>query len=137
MKWFRCHRNHQAPWEVVGCKTIEPVLMFDPEEDWESVFVQDADTCGRYTFEFTKHAPSGIHYASALLFARQQLLQEVTKKGFNILLVEGWTLTLLRQGRRHRIQVDYTGRPGCMYGKLPPLRPPPFMALLEGEHIFA
>ncbi|KIM66960.1 hypothetical protein SCLCIDRAFT_21324 [Scleroderma citrinum Foug A] len=139
MKWFR-RRN--APWEVVGCETIAPVLMFDSEvdsldEEIEFVYAEGVDTCRRYIFDFTSHTPSGIHCASAVLFARQQLLQQVEKRGFNVLLQEGWTLTLLRQGRRHRIQVDYTGRPGCVSGKLPPLRPPPFMALLEGQHIFS
>ncbi|KAL4069382.1 hypothetical protein J3A83DRAFT_3544800 [Scleroderma citrinum] len=137
MKWFR-RRYHEAPWEVVGCKTIVPVFMFDSEEDdeLEFVYAQEVDTCRRYIFEFTNHTPSGIHCANAVLFARQQLLQQVAKEGFNVLLLEGWSLTLLRQGRRHRIQVDYSGRPGCVAGKLPPLRPPPFIALLEGQHIF-
>ena len=31
MKWFR--RKHDQPWEVVGCETVEPVLMFDETGD--------------------------------------------------------------------------------------------------------
>lgn len=108
MKWFR-RRN--APWEVVGCETIAPVLMFDSEVDSldegksrtcpelyarptivveiEFVYAEGVDTCRRYIFDFTNHTPSGIHCASAVLFARQQLLQQVEKRGFNVLLQEG------------------------------------------------
>lgn len=136
MKWFR-RRRREEPWEVVGCETVDPVFMLDSEDDDDLIYVQEGDTCGRYIFDFTRQAPSGMHCTSALQFARQQLLQQITTKGYNILLEEGWSLTLLRRGKRHRIQVDYTGRPGCMSGKLPALRAPPFMALLEGQHIFS
>lgn len=57
------------------------------EPDFECV--KGADTCGRYTFEFGKHPPSGIQCANAVLFARQQFLRETTRQGFNVLLVEG------------------------------------------------
>lgn len=136
MKWFQ-RRRREDPWEVVGCKTVEPVIMVDSEDDDDVIYVQEGDTCGRYIFEFTRQAPSGMHCSSAVQFARQQLLQQVATKGYNVLLEEGWSLTLLRRGKCHRIQVDYTGRPGCLSGKLPPLRSPPFMALLEGQHIFS
>ncbi|KAI6153302.1 hypothetical protein BKA82DRAFT_1002446 [Pisolithus tinctorius] len=136
MKWLQ-RRRREDPWEVVGCETVNPVSMLDSEDDDDLIYVHEGDTCGRYIFDFTKQVPSGVHCASALQFARQQLLQQVTTKGYNILLEEGWSLTLLRRGERHRIQVDYTGRPGCMSGKLPPLRAPPFVALLEGKHIFS
>ncbi|KIJ68746.1 hypothetical protein HYDPIDRAFT_147281 [Hydnomerulius pinastri MD-312] len=135
MKWFR--RKSELPWEVVGCKTVEPVLMFDEEDELDIVRVRGTDTCGKYIFDFKKHAPNGAQCASAVVFAKQQLLQEITQRNYNILLLESWTLTLLRQGKRHRIQVDYNGRPGYVSGKLPPLRPPPFMAVLEGQHMFS
>ncbi|KAL4068340.1 hypothetical protein V8B97DRAFT_2009005 [Scleroderma yunnanense] len=70
--------------------------MFDSEEDdeLEFVYAQEVDTCRRYIFEFTNHTPSGIHCANAVLFARQQLLQQVAKEGFNVLLLEGGTSDL-------------------------------------------
>ncbi|KAH7883901.1 hypothetical protein F5I97DRAFT_1813753 [Phlebopus sp. FC_14] len=157
MKWFR--RRDQLPWEVVECETVEPVLMFDDDDELEIVRIREADACRKYIFDFEKHAPNGTQCASAVLFARQQLLQEIAKKNYNILLLErsvfsclftspsnrslspsaisSWTFTLLRQRQRHRIEIVYTGRPGYVSGKLPPLRPPPFLAVLEGRHMFS
>ncbi|KAH0838590.1 hypothetical protein J3R83DRAFT_6911 [Lanmaoa asiatica] len=103
MRWFR--RKHDQPWEVVGCETVEPVLMFDetggshpaisrspsnrlsPEIDIERI--GEYDTCRKYIFDFKKHVPDGGQCANALLFSQQQLLQEVAKKHYNVLLLEG------------------------------------------------
>lgn len=103
MRWFR--RKHDQPWEVVGCETVEPVLMLDetggclaisrsplswslsPEVD--IVRIGANDTCRKYIFDFKKHVPDGNQCANALLFSQQQLLQEVTKKYYNVLLLEG------------------------------------------------
>lgn len=67
----------------------------------------------------------------ALIFARQQLLDEVAKKDYNVLLLEGWSLTILRKGKHCRIEVQYNGR-GALAGGKPNLaqRPPPFLELL-------
>jgi len=130
MKWFR-PRNRHASWEVVGCETIAPVFMFDSEVDsqdegksrtcpehypcptivieLEFVYAEGVDTCGRYIFDFTNHTPSGIHCASAVLFARQQLLQQVKKKGFNVLLQEGSVPSEVTGSGTSGSQVLYTG----------------------------
>lgn len=47
------------------------------------------DTCGTYVFD-VKHLQKGAEFRNALLFARQQLLQVIAKKGFNVLLLERW-----------------------------------------------
>ncbi|KIK97650.1 hypothetical protein PAXRUDRAFT_135840 [Paxillus rubicundulus Ve08.2h10] len=135
MKWFR--RKNEPPWEVVGCEIVEPVFMFDGGDELDVVRVRGISMSGKYIFDFKKHAPNGAQGVSTVLFARQQLMQEITKKNYNILLLEGWTLTRLRQGKHHRIEVDYTGRPGYVSGKPPAPRPPPFIAVLEGRHIFS
>ncbi|KAH7911218.1 hypothetical protein BJ138DRAFT_1113381 [Hygrophoropsis aurantiaca] len=134
MKWF--HRKNDMPWEVVGYEAVEPVPMFDEDDDYDILRVRDTDTCGTYIFEYGKN-PRGTHYADAVIFARQQLLQEIAKKHYNTLLLESWTLTLFRKGKRHRIEVQYAGRPAYVSGKLLPNRPPPFMAVLEGRHLFS
>jgi hypothetical protein len=58
-------------------------------------------------------------------------------KPFNDALLGSWTLTLYRKGRSHRIEVQYAGLPAYISGKVPPLRPPPFMAVLESQHLFS
>lgn len=175
MRWFR-RRNHAAPWEVVGCETIAPVLMFDSEVDSqdEGVCVPNRSRtlpatdqhvrtrfciCRRgghvWKIHIRVHEPypkrdslcqcCAVRKAAASPAGQEKGVQRSAPgrvSSFRVYRLQGpnflsrWTLTLLRQGRRHRIQVDYTGRPGCVSGKLPPLRPPPFMALLEGQHIF-
>ncbi|KAF9229661.1 hypothetical protein BS17DRAFT_771759 [Gyrodon lividus] len=135
MKWFR--RNNEPAWEVVGCEIVEPVFMFDGGDELDIVCIRGASMCGKYIFDFKNHAPNGAQCISAVLFARQQLLQQITTKNYNIMLLEGWTLTRLRQGKRYRIEVDYTGRPGYVSGKIPAFRPPPFIAVLDGQHTFS
>ncbi|KAG8220097.1 hypothetical protein J3R82DRAFT_1116 [Butyriboletus roseoflavus] len=140
MRWFR--RKHNQPWEVVGCETVEPVTLIlrsrgvpanrlSPEID--IVHIGANDLCRTYIFDFKRHAPDGDQCANALLFSQQQLLQEVAKKHYNVLLLEGWTLARLRQGKWHRIEIDYIGRAGYVSGKPPALRRPPFIAVLQGQ----
>lgn len=45
------------------------------------------DTLGTYIFDLRKH-PEARGLRNALLFARQQLLQEVMKDEWNVLLLE-------------------------------------------------
>ena len=47
------------------------------------------DTCRKYIFDFKKHVPDGDQCANAVLFSQQQLLQEVAKQHYNVLLWEG------------------------------------------------
>ncbi|KAJ7102163.1 hypothetical protein B0H15DRAFT_768417 [Mycena belliarum] len=114
-------RRKELPWEVVDSKAIEPL---------DIVSVGEADTCGTYVFhvEQLRNAES---LRDAVVFARQQLLREVGKRGFNVLLSESWSLTIYRRGKRHRVEVGYNGRPAHVLGDLPPLRPPPFMQVLQ------
>jgi hypothetical protein len=104
MKWFR--RKNEQSWEVVGCECIDPVPMIDDDDgalvwSWacesfpirplpELVIlrVRDTDTCGTYIFDLGKRSPQGSDYCNAVLFARQQLLQEIVKNSYNILLLE-------------------------------------------------
>ncbi|KAF9243799.1 hypothetical protein BU15DRAFT_42511 [Melanogaster broomeanus] len=136
MKWLRRRRN-ELPWEVVGCETVQPVFMFDWADELDIVRVRRMRVCGKYIFDFKKHVPSGAQCARAVLFAQQQLFEEITKEDYNIMLLEGWTFTRLRQGNHHRIEIDYTGCPGYVSGKLPTARPPPFIAVLEGRHMLS
>lgn len=136
MKWFR--RKNEQSWEVVGCECIDPVPMIDDDDELDILRVRDTATCGTYIFDLGKRSPQGSDYCNAVLFARQQLLQEIVKNNWNILLSESWTLILYRKGKSHRIEVQYAGRPAYYVSdKAPPFRPPPFMAVLESQHLFS
>jgi len=126
-------RRKEIPWEVVDSKAIEPVatgMYYEDDKGLDMVSVSEVDTCGTYVFHLDR-LKNAADLRNAVVFARQQLLQEVAKKGFNVLLSESWDLTIFRRGKRHRVQVNYNGRPACIVGDLPPLRPPPFMQVLQ------
>jgi hypothetical protein len=55
--------------------------------DLDIVRVGETDKCGTYVFE-GKHFPKDCHLRNAVFFAREQLLQEVAKTDFNVLLLE-------------------------------------------------
>ncbi|KIY45341.1 hypothetical protein FISHEDRAFT_49449 [Fistulina hepatica ATCC 64428] len=133
---FRCRpkKSRIRPWEVVTQASVRPVPMFYDDEDLDIVASSDADTVGTYVFE-VRHVEQPTSLQNAVVFARQQLLQEVAKKGYNILLVESWSLTLHRRGKQHRIEVQYTGRPARVSGKPPRARPPPYMGVLQ-SHLY-
>ncbi|KAJ7169647.1 hypothetical protein C8R46DRAFT_204701 [Mycena filopes] len=124
-------RRKEIPWEVVDSKAIEPVSMFyDEDKDLDIMSVGDADTCGTYVFNVGQ-LKNVDELRNAVVFARQQLLKEIGKKGFNVLLSESWDVTIYRRGKRHRVQVNYSGRPAHIVGDLPTLRPPPFIQVLQ------
>lgn len=123
--------------------------------DLDVVHVGDTDTCGTYVFE-VNHLPKGTQLRHVVFFAREQLLQEAAKKNFNVLLLErwaylfiltnrstyankvgdpSWNLTLYRRGKQYRVEVRYNGRPAHALGKIPSRRPPPFIRVLEGNHL--
>ncbi|KAF5377552.1 hypothetical protein D9615_005201 [Tricholomella constricta] len=126
-------RRRETPWEVVDSRAVDAIPMYYEDEELDIAIVGEADTRGTYVFEVNprKKAPD---LRKAVEFARQQLLEEVVKKGYNILLLESWQLTVYRRGKEHRIEVQYNGRPARAQGKLPARRPPPFMAVLEACH---
>ena len=129
------------------------LFIFEPQIDIDILRLSSTETRGKYVFDLhgtykakTKRTFKKSNRNSqmvreenakceagrkALIFARQQLLDEVAKKDCNVLLLEGWSLTILRKGRHCRIEVQYNGRGALADGK-PDLaqRPPPFLELL-------
>lgn len=93
------------------------------------------DTRGTYVFDVrSRSGHHGYQLHRAVSFAQQQVLREVEKQGFNILLIEGyvislmppsmpsanricsifrWRLTLLRRGKHTRVEVQYSARGQC------------------------
>ncbi|KAF8707296.1 hypothetical protein AX14_013655 [Amanita brunnescens Koide BX004] len=50
------------------------------------------------------------------MFARQQLIEEIARKGYNVLLYESWRAVVHRRGKEHRVEVRYSGRPARISG---------------------
>ncbi|KAI0343902.1 hypothetical protein BDW22DRAFT_1103518 [Trametopsis cervina] len=128
MPFFSKHfRRSEAPWEVVDCGDITPVPMWDEEDGIEVLRLLENDI----SFEFKHELRRIVDLRKAVLFARQQLMQDASGLGFNILLMEGWQYTLLRKGNRYRLDVVYRGRPAYAAGKITPQPPPPFLDVLD------
>ncbi|KAJ7071251.1 hypothetical protein C8F01DRAFT_424744 [Mycena amicta] len=123
-------RRKEVPWEVVDNKAVEPVPnYYDEDKDLDIVSIGETAS-GTYVFH-VKQLSDAAELRNAVVFARQSLMQEIAKRGYNVLLSESWNMTLYRRGKRHRVQVNYSGRPARIEGDLPPLRPPPFMQVLQ------
>jgi len=125
-------RRRETPWEVVDSKAVEPVPLYYEleDDDLDIVALGEVDTRGTYVFE-GNHTKKCIDPRDAVVFAQQQLLKETAKKGFNVLLLESWQLTVFRRGKQQRIEVQYSARPARALGKLPKQRSPPFMGVLN------
>ncbi|KAG9038180.1 hypothetical protein FRB95_002620 [Tulasnella sp. JGI-2019a] len=78
-----------------------------------------------------------ISMREAVIFARQQLMNssDVKRVRGDILYSEGWSVTRLRKGNQHRLEVKYFGRPARIALLSPssstPSSQPPFMEMLE------
>lgn len=69
----------------------------------------------------------------ALIFARHELMKQVEQSGKNALVLEGWTVTVMRQASLYRIHIEYTGRPAIVsYPEdMTPSRVPPFLEVVD------
>ncbi|KAF8807188.1 hypothetical protein BYT27DRAFT_7099497 [Phlegmacium glaucopus] len=123
-------RRKEIPWEVVDSRSVDPVCMYydDDSEDLEIVAIRDTSITRTYLLDVKHDAWKSAH--QAVIFAREQLLQEAKKNGYNILWLESWRVTLLRKVRSYRVEVQYRARPARALNKVPD-RHPPFMALLQ------
>jgi len=126
---FRTRRK-EIPWEVVDCKTVEPVYYDNEDEGLDVVRVGDTDIRRTCVFE-VKRFPKDTQLRHAVFLAREFLLQEATTMKFNVLLLESWSLTLYRRGKQYRVAVQYSGRPAHALGKILPRQPPPFIQILD------
>ncbi|KAF5368338.1 hypothetical protein D9758_002370 [Tetrapyrgos nigripes] len=123
-------RSKEVAWEVVDTRDVEPICMYSEDEDLDLEAISDYDIRGTYVFDI-KTKTSYTASQSAIVFAQQQLLKEVEKKGYNIFLNESWRLTVLRRKAQYRLEVEYCGRPAHVHGETPAIKPPPFMEVLR------
>ncbi|KAI0067875.1 hypothetical protein BV25DRAFT_1867634 [Artomyces pyxidatus] len=120
-------KKHENPWEVVDSKAVDPVPLWDEDDDLDILFVHETDVSRTYVFDVRQEKD----LRNSVSFAQQQFMQEVQGKGYNALWCEGWQLTLFRKANRYRVEVRYIGRPACLTGKPILSQPPPFMGVLD------
>ncbi|OSD06006.1 hypothetical protein PYCCODRAFT_1431825 [Trametes coccinea BRFM310] len=121
------HQDTEA-WEVVDSKAVEPIPVYSEDELQGMQVTRVYSTTMHRTYMFDmKHAAD---LPSAVVFARSKLLQEAAEKEYNIFISEGWSVTHLRKGKDHRVEVRYTARPASVSSKDIPTRDPPFLAIL-------
>ncbi|THH27027.1 hypothetical protein EUX98_g7170 [Antrodiella citrinella] len=122
-------RRKETPWEVVGMKRVDPVACYDEIDDDDLDVLRICDLNMRTTFS---HEIGGVQDMRIVVHsARHQLMQSVVRHNYNVLLSEGWTITVFRRGKSYKAEVTYTGRPAYVMGSIKSRPPPPFMDVLE------
>ncbi|CAE6433118.1 unnamed protein product [Rhizoctonia solani] len=116
----------QRAWDVVCVSEASPTPVYCESYDIDIVRVSPQLITGQYIFDMRNK----YQCRKALQAARIQLLYEIKKDRYNVLLGEGWKLTQLRKGSLLRIIVVYSGRPAVAVGDIL-CRTPPFADLLE------
>jgi len=145
-------QNSDGAWEVVDAKSVEPVCVYDDPDDLPIMRVASENVNVSCTYDVRRPHPDDkarSPITAALLTARGRLLREAARAGYNILLVEGWSISLQRRSAAHaaqthpyapsfRLSVHYTGRPAFVGGAdSGPRPPPPFFGMLQdwGAHV--
>jgi len=121
-------RRKEVPWEVVGSRTVETVNMYD-DDDADLQVLRASDT--NMGCKFVHEISSGEDLRTAVYSARHQLMLCILTKQFNTLLSEGWRITIMRNGKKYRVEVTYIGRPAFVAGKQRGRPPPPFLGVLD------
>ncbi|KAJ3552435.1 hypothetical protein NM688_g4152 [Phlebia brevispora] len=145
--FFTKHFHRQeAPWEVIDSKTVNPIPMWDEDEGapkpdegqghrWSDRSAAELDVVRMHNtnihFKFVHDLRHVTDLRRAVQHARYQLMQEAVRRNYNIMLLEGWHLTIMRKGKMYRVEVVYSGRPAYAMGKIAALPPPPFMGVLD------
>ncbi|KAF5337094.1 hypothetical protein D9611_003248 [Ephemerocybe angulata] len=129
MKIFRLRRK-EAPWEVVENKFVDPSPTYYGDEELDLDEISKTDIKGTYVFDL-KAGYAGIQdLQKAVTFSRQQLLREASRRGYNVLTVESWQLTIFQRAKQRRVEVRYCGRPARCVGDAPSAQTPPFIGIL-------
>ncbi|KAF7339666.1 hypothetical protein MSAN_02181600 [Mycena sanguinolenta] len=139
-------RRKEDPWEVVDSKIIEPVHMYDEEEDLDVASVGEVDTCGTYFFNVgqlkdatdlkkcgrirTTAAPhrdgqKGIQCPVVGKLGFDPLSPREAPSGSSELWRTSYVTYLLAADKTNVVLA------ARVVGNLPPLRPPPFMQVLQ------
>lgn len=121
-------RRKEVPWEVVGSRTVEPVSMYVEDAEGLQILRSSDVNMG---CKFVHDIRSSEDLRTAIYSARHQLMLSILTQQYNALLSEGWRITIMRNGRKHRVEVTYIGRPAFVAGKQRGRPPPPFLSVLD------
>ncbi|KAI8995325.1 hypothetical protein BD414DRAFT_455941 [Trametes punicea] len=139
---MRLFHQDIEPWEVMDSKSIELVRTYSdgelqgtrgtsPSQLYYSE-MQISRVCStRIHRTYLCDLDDGSSLESALVLAQQKLAQDAAKEGYNTFLQEGWTVTRLRKGKRHRAEVRYMARPAYTATKNAQTPRPPFLGVLN------
>ncbi|KAF8203290.1 hypothetical protein BJ912DRAFT_1037728 [Pholiota molesta] len=126
-------RRKEMPWEVVESQSVDPVPMYYDDEDLDLIYIKRSNVQRKYVLDVRNDQHLQSELQKAIVFARNQLLEEIKRNGYNILLLESWHITVLRRAKLHRVEVEYNGRPAIAMNTLKE-RHPPFMEVLKTGH---
>ncbi|KAK2462090.1 hypothetical protein APHAL10511_006553 [Amanita phalloides] len=130
---FKCRRQ-ETPWEVVESYSVDPVPMFEDDNDLDVKVISKSLLGRTYTFDLrTRRSTKDI--TDALMFARRQFIEDIKQTEYNVLLCEGWRAILYRRGKQHRVEIRYTGKPARVTGvaKIHQDPPPPYLGVLQSS----
>ncbi|PPQ80021.1 hypothetical protein CVT26_011903, partial [Gymnopilus dilepis] len=80
---MRFFRRKEIPWEVVDSRSVDPVPMYYEDEDLEVILVKETNVRRRYAFEIKRDTSERKQLLNAVVFAREQLMQEIKRNGYN------------------------------------------------------
>jgi hypothetical protein len=111
---MRLFRRKEIPWEVVDTRSVDPVYMYFEDEsegksgickikikikkidfcsiDFQIIAIKDTTITRTYLLEVKGDTRQSADLRKAVIFAREQLLQEAKKNGYNILWLERYYL---------------------------------------------
>ena len=112
--FMRLFRRKEIPWEVVDIRSVDPVYMYyddnsegkprryktmtqvDPSPtDFQIIAIKDTNITRTYLLDVKNDTRQSTDLHNAVIFAREQLLQEAEKSGYNILWLERYYLPYL------------------------------------------
>lgn len=99
-----------AQWEVDKCHHIRTVPTGYYSSNDEILRVPKRDFTITYSFDISSPTMKNEIRIDALSFTRAQLLKELSRREYDVLLSEGWTIVTLRKGECYRLTVQYRGR---------------------------
>lgn len=100
-------RRKETPWEVVESHSVDPVPMYYDDEgrylphscqgalvnypfspDLDLIFAKDSNVLRKFVLDVQKGKVLQEELQKAVVFARERLLEEIKKNGYNVLLLE-------------------------------------------------